>query len=259
MNHLIPQENGQGAAFSPEMLRLVSGNAGMFADYAKAVLETMVGYKELMMMYSCAIKEVRTKFEVLSTEYNTRYQRNPITAINTRLKSTSSIMEKVARKNIAFSLPNIEENITDIAGIRVVCSYVDDIYRLADSLCWQNDVTLLSKKDYIASPKPNGYRSLHMIIAIPVFFAEQRKEMKVEVQIRTIAMDFWASLEHQMKYKQEIPQQEQIVSRLKACADVIAKTDEEMLALRRELEAAQEKPSADEELLEKLRKLTEPF
>lgn len=248
-NHDIPAE----------LMNLMQIGSDSVMDYAKTMLETMVGYKELMMMYTCAIKEVRTKFDVLNTEFNTRYQRNPITSIHSRLKSTNSIMEKVAHRNIEFSLENIEKEITDVAGIRVICSYVDDIYHLAEALEKQDDITLIAKKDYISNPKPNGYRSLHLIISIPVFFADQKKEMTVEIQIRTIAMDFWASLEHQLKYKQEIAEQAQIVARLKSCADVIAKTDKEMLELRQQLESSANKPSEDDVLFEKLKKLNEPI
>lgn len=166
-------------------------------------------------MYACAIKEMRTKFDVLNTEYSIRYQRNPINFITTRVKSTHSILEKMNRIRNRFTLKDVAECLNDIAGVRVICSYIDDIYRLAEALTAQDDIRLLEKKDYIQNPKPNGYRSLHLIVSVPVFFAEQRQELKVEVQIRTIAMDFWASLEHQIKYKKEIPDQAEIIARLK--------------------------------------------
>ena len=121
--------------------------------------------------------------------------------MTTRLKRSGSIAEKLSRQNLPFSTDSIEAHINDVAGVRVICSYVDDIYRIADALLKQDDVTLVARKDYIASPKPNGYRSLHLIVQVPVFFADQKKNLKVEAQIRTIAMDFWASLEHQLKYK----------------------------------------------------------
>ena len=226
---------------------------------ARRMLETAVEYKELRMMYSCAIKEVQTKFEVLNTEFNILYKRNPINSMHTRLKSSSSIMEKMLRKGIEFSLGNLEEHIQDVAGIRIICSYVDDIYTLADALTGQDDITLVEKKDYIANPKPNGYRSLHLIVSVPVFFSQQKRDMKVEVQIRTIAMDFWASLEHQIKYKKEIPDQENIVAKLKACADDIARIDGEMMDIHRQLEASENEEEEDDSILVMLRKLDTPI
>lgn len=221
----------------------------------KVLIGTVVEYKELMMMYACAIKEVQTKFDVLNTEFKIRYQRNPISSISTRLKRTTSIADKLSRQDLPHSLENIEKYVNDVAGIRVICSYIDDIYTIANALLRQDDVTLVQKKDYIASPKPNGYRSLHLIISIPVFFADRKKEMKVEVQLRTIAMDFWASLEHQIKYKQEIPGQQDIIAQLKACADIINATDEKMLDIRRQIEAAADMPTEEDILFEKLSKL----
>lgn len=216
---------------------------------------SVVDYKELMMMYACAIQEIRTKLEILDTEYNVRYRRNPITTITSRLKKSSSIMEKLMRKNQGLTLQSIEEYVHDVAGIRVVCPYIDDIYTIAEALLKQDDITLVERKDYIEHPKPNGYRSLHLIVKVPVFFSEQRKEMAVEIQIRTIAMDFWASLEHQMKYKQEIPNQQEIVDQLKKCADVISKTDQEMLEIRRQIDVASDPQTEEDILLEKIRKL----
>lgn len=229
------------------------------AELAKKMLETAVDYKELRMMYACAIKEVQTKFEVLNTEFNIRYQRNPISSIHTRLKSSASIVEKMLRKDIPFSLENLEDQVRDMAGIRIICSYVDDIYALADALTRQDDITLIEKKDYIANPKPNGYRSLHLIVSVPVFFSQQKREMKVEVQIRTIAMDFWASLEHQMKYKRDIPDQQYIVGRLRDCAETIADIDLQMLDIRQQLEIAEDTPSEDDILIAKLKKLDTPI
>lgn len=229
------------------------------AELAKKMLETAVDYKELRMMYACAIKEVQTKFEVLNTEFNIRYQRNPISSMHTRLKSSASIVEKMIRKEIPFSLENLEDQVQDIAGIRIICSYVDDIYALADALTRQDDITLIEKKDYIASPKPNGYRSLHLIVSVPVFFSQQKRDIKVEVQIRTIAMDFWASLEHQMKYKRDIPDQQYIVDQLRECAETIAGIDLKMLDIRQQLEAAEDAPSEDDILIAKLKKLDTPI
>lgn len=224
-------------------------------DQRRKMAGTVVDYKEMRMRYSCAIKEVRTKFDVLNSEFNVRYQRNPITSINSRLKSSASIMEKLNRKGLSFTVENVEENLYDVAGIRVVCSYVDDIYVLAEALAQQDDITVIRRKDYIRNPKPNGYRSYHMIVSVPVFFSDQTREMAVEVQIRTIAMDFWASLEHQLKYKQEVPNQAEIVHSLTACAEQIAAIDEQMWQVRQQIESSEDLPTEEEILIEKLRKI----
>ena len=204
-------------------------------DEARKILETLVGYKELRMMYACALKEVRTKFEVLDVEFNVRYSRNPINAIHTRLKSNQSILEKMQRRRIPFSLENLEARIQDVAGVRVICSYVDDIYRLSEALLRQDDVKLIAQKDYIQQPKPNGYRSLHLIVRVLVFFADQRRDLPVEVQIRTIAMDFWASLEHQLKYKAATQVPDDVREELYQCAIAIADIDERMQNICRKL------------------------
>ena len=204
-------------------------------DEARKILETLVGYKELRMMYACALKEVRTKFEVLDVEFNVRYSRNPINAIHTRLKSNQSILEKMQRRRIPFSLENLETRIQDVAGVRVICSYVDDIYRLSEALLRQDDVKLIAQKDYIQQPKSNGYRSLHLIVRVPVFFADQRRDLPVEVQIRTIAMDFWASLEHQLKYKAATQVPDDVREELYQCAIAIADIDERMQNICRKL------------------------
>lgn len=244
------------ALASSDIMKSVTGAVSPEAVIrrTKNMMWSMVQYRELQMMYSCALKEIKTKFEVLDTEFEARYKRNPINSISTRLKSTESIIDKLERYNKSFTLDNIVKYVNDFAGIRVVCSYIDDIYRIADALLRQDDVTLITKKDYISSPKENGYKSLHLIVSLPVFFNSRREEMKVEVQIRTIAMDFWASLEHQMKYKREIPDQKQISDELKACAETIAETDQRMLSLRRRIEAAEDIPTEEDILFERLKK-----
>lgn len=242
-----------------QLIPLGEAKALAATEFARQLLETAVEYKELRMMYACAIKEVQTKFEVLETEFKVRYQRNPISSIQTRLKSSSSIIEKMIRKGIPFSMENLEQQIQDLAGIRVICSYVDDIYALAQALTSQDDITLIEEKDYIKYPKPNGYRSLHLIVSVPVFFSQQKRQIKVEVQIRTIAMDFWASLEHQMKYKREIPDQQHIVEQLKNCAEDIARVDREMMDIRRRLEESVDEPTEDDILIARLKKLDTPI
>ncbi|MDD6308600.1 MAG: GTP pyrophosphokinase family protein [Clostridia bacterium] len=189
------------------------------------IIEQLQDFKKFMMMYSCAIKEVRTKFEVLNDELSVSSNRNPIQMIKSRIKSPISIIEKLERKEYEVSMHSILTNLNDVAGVRIICSFINDIYDIADMFSSQDDITVLKIKDYIKNPKPNGYRSYHMIVEIPVFFAECKKDLKVEVQLRTIAMDFWASLEHSMKYKKDIENTEQIMKELKSCADLIAKTD----------------------------------
>lgn len=194
-------------------------------------------FQEVMMMYTCAIREVKTKLEVLNDELSVRNKRNPIEMIKSRVKKPMSIIEKLQRRGLEPTLESMVENLNDVAGIRVICTYVDDIYDVAKMLTRQDDVKVISIKDYIQNPKANGYRSYHMIIEIPVFFSDRKQAMRVEVQIRTIAMDFWASLDHQLKYKKDIGEAEEISSELKHCADVIAATDKKMLEIRKKIEA----------------------
>ena len=237
-------------------LQLVEGTEkDVIIGQAMNLLDGVLDYKDLMMGYACVIKEINTKFEVLDTEFEVRYKRNPISSIETRLKSQTSILEKMARLGIAPSRENIENNLNDIAGIRVICSYIDDIYFLADALTKQDDIKLIKRKDYISNPKPNGYRSLHLIVSVPIFFAESSKEVKAEVQIRTIAMDFWASLEHQIKYKKNVKNADKVIARLKECADEIAHVDETMQQIRVEMDKIQENSTDAETLYEKLKKI----
>ena len=160
-------------------------------------------FQKLIMQYQCALLEVKTKFEVLNHELSINSDQNPILSIESRIKKPISILEKMKRKNIEISVQAIEENICDIAGIRVICCFPKDIYTLAEKICEQDDIRLIERKDYIKNPKPNGYRSLHLILEVPVFFMNEKKPMKVEVQMRTIAMDFWASIEHKLYYKKQ--------------------------------------------------------
>lgn len=160
--------------------------------------------KKLMSCYRCAILEVETKFKVLNEEFSLNHERNPIESIKTRMKSPESIREKIERKNLPMSISSLEE-LHDIAGIRVICSFTDDIYMLAECLLKQDDIKLVESKDYIAHPKDNGYRSLHLIVEVPIFLQDEKRMMKVEVQLRTIAMEFWANLEHRLRYKKNLP------------------------------------------------------
>lgn len=203
---------------------------------AMELLKATRPFGELMTQYECAIMEVETKLKVLNAEFSLAYSRNPFESIKTRLKSPVSILEKLRRKGCGVSLQSIEKNLFDIAGIRVICSFAEDIYALEKLLVNQDDIELVERKDYIASPKDNGYRSLHLILDIPIFLAEGKKHMKVEVQFRTIAMDFWASLEHKLKYKKDIDNAEQIAAELRSCADTISAMDEKMEQIRKKIE-----------------------
>lgn len=190
-------------------------------------------FNKLMMEYRSAIMEVETRLKVLNTVFSEEYKRNPFESIKSRLKSPESISKKLEKKSYPFTIENIREHVTDVAGLRVICSFPDDIYRLADLLIKQDDIILLRSKDYIKSPKSNGYRSLHLILSVPLFLPEEKKYMKVEVQFRTIAMDFWASLEHKLKYKKDdIEDADEIESQLKTCADSIEELDYRMQGIR---------------------------
>ncbi len=175
----------------------------------------------MMSRYKCAIMEVETKFKVLNEQFSLQYDRNPIESIKSRLKSIDSILEKVQRKNIRLSMEAVEANLNDIAGVRVICSFRNDIYDLAKYFLNQDDVRLIEIKDYIKRPKDGGYRSLHLIVEVPIFLQNEKRNMKVEVQLRTIAMDFWASLEHKLRYKKEINPDDaiELAKDLKECAD----------------------------------------
>ena len=164
---------------------------------------------------------------------------SPYVVVGTEPISPESILEKLERKGLELTSESIEKNLNDVAGIRVICSFPDDIYVLADRLCSQDDLRLLEKKDYIENPKENGYRSLHLILEVPIFLAEQKKYRKVEVQLRTIAMDFWASLEHKLKYKKDVENSEEISRELKECADAISSMDFRMQEIRNKIEKRQ--------------------
>ena len=187
--------------------------------------------------YSAAMKEVQTKLEILDDEFQTKHRRNPIHHIESRLKSIQSMMEKLRRKQHAVSMRSAMENLQDIAGIRVICSYVKDVYAVADMLIGQDDVRLVEMQDYIREPKANGYRSLHLIVEIPVFLQEGRTLVPVEVQLRTIAMDFWASLEHAMRYKAAGNVPEDICQELQQVGEDIALLDKRMQTIHDRIEA----------------------
>lgn len=192
-------------------------------------------YKELMAYYKCAMMEVETKFRVLSEELSLEYDRNPIETIKTRLKSVESIGNKLSVLNLPVTVESIEQNLNDVAGVRVICGFPSDIYTLAEAFLKQDDITLIKKKDYIANPKPNGYRSLHLIVEIPIFLHDEKKPMKVEVQFRTISMDWWASLEHKIMYKKDVSIPEEIKNELKECAEAAAILDKKMESIQKRI------------------------
>ncbi len=187
--------------------------------------------------YSAAMKEVQTKLEILDDEFQMKHKRNPIHHIESRLKSPQSMMEKLSRKNFTVSMQSAVENLRDIAGIRVICSYVQDVYTVARLLTSQDDVVLVEMRDYIREPKANGYRSLHLIVEIPVFLQDGRSMIPVEVQIRTIAMDFWASLEHAMRYKANCRVPEDICAELQEVGHDIAVLDRKMQSIHDRIDA----------------------
>lgn len=193
-------------------------------------------FMKLMNQYQSAIMEVETKLKVLDAEFSMEYDRNPFESIKSRLKQPVSIFKKLEKKGLDVTVENIEKYLYDIAGVRVICSFEEDIYKLMELLLKQNDVRLIRKKDYIGRPKDNGYRSLHLILEVPIFQAAGPKRMKVEVQFRTIAMDFWASLDHKLRYKKNIKNSEEIALELKMCADEIAMLDNRMQEIRHRIE-----------------------
>ena len=201
-------------------------------DMFELAMPHMHEFNKLMAYYRCAIMEIETKFNVLNEEFSLQHDRNPINGMTSRLKRFSSIADKLERKDLPLTIENIEDNINDIAGIRVVCAFPDDVYMLADAFLAQDDITLIRKKDYIANPKSNGYRSLHLIVSVPIFLAKEKRVMKAEIQIRTIAMDSWASLEHQLRYKKDFEFTEHMANELLRCAQLSAELDERMDALR---------------------------
>lgn len=181
-------------------------------------------FNDLMMMYRCTIREVRTKLEVLNDEFSVEYKRNPISFIKTRIKKPESILKKLNKLGYDFTAENIQEHLNDVAGVRVVCAFLDDIYTISELLASQDDITVIQVKDYIKNPKSNGYRSYHMIVEIPVFFSKGKTPMRAEIQIRTNGMDFWATLEHQLRYKKGIEEMEGY----EQISDELAKTAHEL-------------------------------
>ena len=221
-----------------EALRQMLGKQLSNSQIKNKVQDYTMPYRELMSYYRCAMMEVETKFNVLNEELSLMYDRNPIESVKSRLKSPESIVDKAVRKEIPLTPESIEENLYDIAGIRVICSFPGDIYMLADALLRQDDITLIERKDYIKSPKPNGYRSLHLIVELPIFLHNRTRRMKVEVQLRTMSMDWWASLEHKIRYKKNISDDGHIAEELLHCAEMGAALDQRMESVYRETTGA---------------------
>ena len=228
-------------------------------EISQALRDIAEDYVIMKCRYQSALREVRTKLEILDDEFQMRHSRNPIHHMESRIKSPQSIAQKLKRKGLPITPQAAMENLNDIAGIRVVCAYLNDTYAIGEMLTGQDDIQLVQTRDYIASPKPNGYRSLHLIVRVPVFLSEGKLLLPVEVQIRTIAMDFWASLEHQLKYKHHVENEADIVKQLKECADLISTTDYRMLSIRQNIEKHSSAPSEEEVLLQKLKKLDTPL
>lgn len=211
----------------------MSGRTKYIDEYSKIVVPELFfdeaqRFAEAMLYNESAIKEIQTKLEILNDELSMKTKRNPIESISSRLKQPQSIIGKLRRNGLPITVDAMEENLNDVAGVRVICSFIEDIYSVADMFTKQDDINVLIRKDYIKNPKDNGYRSLHLIVEVPIFLSDKTLNRRVEVQIRTIAMDFWASLEHQVKYKKGIPDAEKIVDELAECANVIAATDKKM-------------------------------
>lgn len=195
-------------------------------------------FGDLMMMYRCAIREVQTKLEVLDDEFSVENKRNPISFIKTRIKNPQSIYNKLQKLGYEFTAENIQEQLNDVAGVRVVCAFIDDIYTIANLIAEQDDIKVIKVKDYIKNPKPNGYRSYHMIVEIPVFFSKGKTPMRVELQIRTNGMDFWATLEHQLRYKkgiEDLPGYDEISKELLLSAQAVIETENEMQRIKNKI------------------------
>ena len=192
-------------------------------------------WSNALLLYDAALKEINTKLEILNNEFKAAHQYNPIEHITSRIKTPQSIAKKLRHNQKEITIENIVKYVNDVAGIRIICSFTSDIYRIADLIAKQNDIKVLKVKDYIMCPKENGYTSYHMIISIPVYLSDRTIETKVEIQIRTIAMDFWASLEHKIYYKFEGNAPENIQKELKECSEIVAYLDQKMLSLNEEI------------------------
>ena len=199
------------------------------------VKDIFLEYRKMQMLYQSALKEIGTKLEILNDEFKFVHKYNPIEHIESRMKSEESIVRKLMKKGQDITVENIERYIDDVAGIRVICSFTPDIYRIVDMISNQDDIEVVKTKDYMVNPKPSGYRSYHMIVKVPIFLSDTVVPTRVEIQIRTVAMDFWASLEHKIYYKYDGHAPEYIRSELRECAEMISYLDSKMLAINEEI------------------------
>lgn len=229
------------------MVRQVTSGRPM-DDADLAMEELRADYTQIRGVYAAAIREINARLQTLDSEFSFRHRHNPIHHIESRVKTLPSIIKKLHSMNVPVSIINAKKNLHDIAGVRVVCRYVDDIYRIANLLLSQDDILLIYEKDYIKKPKDNGYRSLHIVVDVPVYMIEGRLFIPVEIQIRTVAMDFWATLEHGIRYKatEEVPAQ--IGRELRECADVITDTDYKMQEIFKALQMVHDKEEDDPQL-----------
>ena len=221
-------------SLSAQNEQMQSQNGKSVEQYLQELHSDFDPVYSMLMNYECAVMEVETKFNILNKRLSIQGEHNPIESIKSRVKSIDSIVRKLEKLQLPITIESAEENLKDIAGVRVVCSFVDDIYKIEENFLAQEDVTLIQRKDYIQNPKPSGYRSLHLIIKTPIYTENGKKDMFVEIQMRTIAMDFWSSLEHKLRYKKNLNPQtaEQLAKELEACAEESARLDEKMLRIR---------------------------
>lgn len=233
MKNIQTNQQDENYIDSEKDLILVNKELESHEDFYRMALQ----FQQIMMVYESAIKQVETKLEILNKEYKVSGRRNPIETIKSRIKSPDSIATKLQKKGVPVTFKSMSENLTDIAGVRVICPYISDIYTIKDVLLKQPDLKLLEEKDYIANPKPSGYRSLHIVIQVPVYLSQAVHHVNVEIQLRTIAMDFWASLEHELRYKTTSKIPISIRRELQRCAETIAMTDREMEEIAIELQA----------------------
>ena len=224
-------------------------------QYVPAPTASLDEWKRMQFIYSAALKEVNTKLEILNAEFQMAHRYNPIEHLSARIKAPESIAKKLRHQGRAVTVENIVRYINDVAGIRIICSFTSDIYRISELIQKQSDVKVLKIKDYIANPKPNGYTSYHMIVSVPIFLSDMTIDTKVEIQIRTIAMDFWASLEHKMYYKFEGNAPENIRRELKECADLVGFLDRKMMAINEEIKKYSDEEEEGVLMSESLRRL----
>ena len=214
-------------------------------DYNSKMSDGVDSWETMMLLYKSALMEVGTKLEILNEEFKHIHQYNPIEHIKQRIKSPESIVKKLKKRGLDSTIENMREFINDIAGIRVICSFTSDIYRIAEKIRNQNDIKVISVKDYIISPKESGYKSFHMIVSVPIYLSDSVVDTKVEIQIRTVAMDFWASLEHKVNYKLDQDDSDEEIKnirrRLYDCAQMVSVLDDEMLALNEKMQDLIEK------------------